>query len=230
MEDRTESFKSVFDPRTQHDDVDSKIVAALERLSQAFRSLLWEEVKQHELSPIQGQFLVYLLYHPPELCRVSQLAREFGLTQATVSDAVAALESKGLLYREPWQTDRRVSTLRLTVDGAQMAARLSTWADAVRVNLEHFSPEQKEAVMHFLMRLIESLQRAGIVTVARMCITCRFFQAGGSVHTADAGGADNSPTAAPYYCRLLQKPLFVKDLRISCHEHSPADDWQRLAR
>ncbi len=207
---------SVFNLQAQHGDMDSKIVAALERLSQAFRSLLWDEVKQHELSPIQAQFLVHLLYHPPELCRVSQLAREFGLTQATVSDAVAALESKGLLYREPWQADRRVSTLRLTVDGARLAAQLSTWADAVRVNLMHFPPEQKEVVLHFLMRLIESLQRAGIVTVARMCITCRFFQAGVPPHAAGDGS-----TVAPYYCQLLQKPLFAGDLRVDCPEHQP---------
>ena len=67
---------SVFDLATQHQDVSSKIVVGLERLAQTFRVLLWEEAKEHALSPIQIQFLVYLRYHPPEFCRVSLLAKE----------------------------------------------------------------------------------------------------------------------------------------------------------
>ena len=105
---------SLFDPSAQHDDVDARIVAALERLSQVFRVRLGEEARQRNLSPIQAQLLIYLLHHDVELRRVSQLAREFDLTQATVSDAVASLETKGLVRREQWPDDRRVVTLRLT--------------------------------------------------------------------------------------------------------------------
>jgi hypothetical protein len=50
---------SIFDVKKQHHDVDSKIAAALERLSQAFRVLLWEKNKDYNLSPIQIQLLVY---------------------------------------------------------------------------------------------------------------------------------------------------------------------------
>ena len=122
---------SVFDLSAQHDDVDAKIVAALERLSQVFRVRLREEAWACDLSPTQAQFLIYLLYHDVELRRVSQLAREFDLTQATVSDAVASLETKKLIQREQWPEDRRVLTLRLTPDGEKLATTLSTWADPV---------------------------------------------------------------------------------------------------
>ena len=105
---------SVFDPSAQHDDVDARIVAALERLSQVFRVRLREEARRRNLSPIQAQVLIYLLHHDVQLRRVSQLAREFDLTQATVSDTVAALQTKGLVRREQWPDDRRVVTLRLT--------------------------------------------------------------------------------------------------------------------
>ncbi|HKH57793.1 MAG TPA: MarR family transcriptional regulator, partial [Rubrobacter sp.] len=122
---------SVFDLFAQHDDVDTKLVAALERLSQVFRVRLREEAWKRDLSSTQAQFLIYLLYHDVELRRVSQLAREFDLTQATVSDAVASLETKGLVQREQWPEDRRVVTLRLTKDGEKLAATLSEWADPV---------------------------------------------------------------------------------------------------
>ena len=202
---------SVFDLSAQHSDVDSKIVAALERLGQAFRILLREKAQEYGLSPIQAQFLVYLLYHDVELRRVSQLAREFGLTQATVSDAVDSLEAKGLVGREHWPEDGRVITLRLSPEGELAATELSTWADTVKEHLDLSSPQEKEVVMRFLMRLIGSLQRSGVITVARMCVTCRFFQ-------RDA----HQGTGSPHHCRLLDVPLGTPDLRLDCPEYEPA--------
>jgi DNA-binding MarR family transcriptional regulator len=202
---------SVFDLPAQHDDVDAKIVAALERLSQVFRVRLREEALARDLSPTQAQFLIYLLYHDVELRRVSQLAREFDLTQATVSDAVASLETKKLVQREQWPEDRRVITLRLTLGGEKLATTLSEWADPVREHLERFSPQEREAVMRFLIGLIGSLQRSGLITVARMCVTCRFFQQ--DVHP---GGP------LPHHCALLDVPLGCASLRVDCPEHEPA--------
>jgi DNA-binding MarR family transcriptional regulator len=202
---------SVFDPSAQHNDVDAKIVAALERLSQVFRVRLREEAWERDLSPTQAQFLIYLLYHDVELRRVSQLAREFDLTKATVSDAVASLETKGLVQREQWPEDRRVVTLRLTTDGEKLATTLSEWADPVREHLGRFSPEEREAVMRFLIGLIGSLQRSGLIAVARMCVTCSFFLQ--DIHPGER---------APHHCGLLDVPLSGADLRVDCPEHEPA--------
>jgi DNA-binding MarR family transcriptional regulator len=202
---------SVFDLSAQHDDVDAKIVAALERLSQVFRVRLREEAWERDLSPAQAQFLIYLLYHSVELRRVSQLAREFDLTRATVSDAVASLETKGLVQREQWPEDRRVITLRLTLKGEKLATTLSAWADPVREHLERFSPGEREAVMRFLIELIGSLQRSGLITVARMCLTCSFFRQ--DIHPGEP---------APHHCGLLNVPLGDADLRVDCPEHEPA--------
>jgi DNA-binding MarR family transcriptional regulator len=199
---------SVFDPSAQHDDVDARIVAALERLSQVFRVQLREEARRRNLSPIQAQFLIYLLHHDVELRRVSQLAREFDLTQATVSDAVASLKTKGLLRREQWPDDRRVVTLRLTPDGEELASGLSRWADPIREHVEGFSPGERETVMRFLIELAGSLQRSGLITVARMCVTCRFFRR--DVHP----GGDS-----PHHCGLLDVPLGGSNLRVHCPEH-----------
>jgi DNA-binding MarR family transcriptional regulator len=199
---------SVFDPSAQHDDVDARIVAALERLSQVFRVQLREEARRRNLSPIQAQFLICLLHHDVELRRVSQLAREFDLTQATVSDAVASLKTKGLLRREQWPDDRRVVTLRLTPDGEELASGLSRWADPIREHVEGFSPGERETVMRFLIELAGSLQRSGLITVARMCVTCRFFRR--DVHP----GGDS-----PHHCGLLDVPLGGSNLRVDCPEH-----------
>jgi DNA-binding MarR family transcriptional regulator len=201
---------SVFDLPAQHRHVDNKIVAGLERLSQALRVLLWKKTKAHALSPIQIQFLVYLRYHPNEFCRVSRLARDFGLTQATVSDAVSALEAKGLLARSPSNEDGRVAVLQLTRPGERLAAGLSQWADVVADQLRAFPFEEKVRVMQLLMHLIARLQRVGIIAVARMCLSCRFFR------------RDAHPGAgAPHHCQLLDITLADASLRVDCPAHTP---------
>jgi DNA-binding MarR family transcriptional regulator len=210
LEGRGFLIGSVFDPAAQHGDVDAKIVAALERLGQVFLALLRERAAEAGLSPIQARFLLYLLYHAVELRRVGQLAREFGLTPATVSDAVDSLEDKGLLRRERWPEDRRVVTLRLTPEGEGVARGLADWPDAVRERLPAAAGE-REVVLRFLMGLIEDLQRGGIITVARMCVTCRFFR------------RDAHPGATSlHHCRLLDVPLADSGLRLDCPEHELA--------
>lgn len=202
--------ESVFEPSSQHGDVDKKIVASLERLSHAFQVLLREEAQEHGLSPIQSRFLVHLLFHDAELGRVGQLGKEFDLTKGTVSEAVTSLQKKGLIRREPWPEDKRVATLRLTPAGEKLAVGLSTWANAVEEHLGASSTAEKEVVMRFLMRLIASLQQSGVVSVSRMCVTCRFFRR--DTHTG---------SVSPHHCALLDLPLAGSDLRIDCPEHEP---------
>ncbi|MDZ7267835.1 MAG: MarR family winged helix-turn-helix transcriptional regulator [candidate division KSB1 bacterium] len=199
----------IFDPAQQHHNPDAKIAAALERLSQAFRVLLWEQNKEHNLSPIQIQFLVFLLHHGKAACTVGLLAREFMLTPATVSDALTTLEGKELVARIRLQSDRRVATLRLTPQGRKVARQLANWAEVVQTAIAGSAPGEKLVVMHFLMRLLARLQHAGVISVARMCITCRFFQA---VSTPDT----------PHYCTLLNQPLRSEQLRLDCPDHEPA--------
>jgi DNA-binding MarR family transcriptional regulator len=205
------THRSVFEPSSQHGDVDKKIVASLERLSQVFRILLRGEAQERGLSPIQARCLVHLLHHGAALRRVSQLAREFHLTLATVSDAVGSLEKKGLICREPWPYDKRVTTLRLTPTGEHTARGLAAWANVVEEHLKVCSPEEKEAVMRFLMNLIGSLQKSGMITVARMCVTCQFFR-------PDAHPGES----LPHHCALLDVPLSGSELRADCPEHKLA--------
>lgn len=201
---------SMFDLQHQHDDIDSKIAAALERLSQTFRVLLWEKTKSHNLSPIQIQILVYLLYHSKELITIGQIAKQFSLTPATVSDAVKTLTQKRLVLRVSKESDRRVTAVSLTTTGKKLARKLAVWADIIRENISGFDENDKLVVMRFLMNLIEALQSAGFITVARMCITCKFFHPNA-----------NLKSDTPHYCKLLDKPLANSSLRLDCPDHEP---------
>ena len=106
--------KSDFDLVQQNQSTESKIVASLERISQAFRVLLWQESKEFSLSPIQVQVLIFLLYHSSEKRKVSYLADEFNMTKATISDTVKILEQKKLISKEYELHDARSYIINLT--------------------------------------------------------------------------------------------------------------------
>lgn len=201
---------SVFDLQHQHDNTDSKIIAALERLSHVFRLLLWDKTKAYGLSPIQTQILVYLLFHQQKFATINDLAARFSLTPATISEAVKTLEQKGLVTRASGQPDRRATWVSLTRQGNALAESLADWADLLNAQLAHFDPTEKIIVMRFLMRLIEALQQAGYIKVARMCITCRFFRPGEEIGDS-------------HYCTLLEKPLPEAALRLDCPDHQAVE-------
>ena len=193
------------------DAVDRQIILAVERLSGLFRCLLWDAAKAKKLSPIQIQFLLYLGGHSRRLRTVSSLAREFGLTKATVSDAIKTLFRKGLLIKTRSVEDGRISTLRLSVSGKRLAAKLGSWPGVVKRHLEQFPPAAREDVMVFLMDLISSLQLAGVIEVARMCVTCGNFR------------RDVRPGAPrPHRCTLAGRAIGNTDLKIDCESHSAA--------
>lgn len=108
---------SSFNLSEQNQKVESRIVVALERISEAFRVLLWNESKENSLSPIQIQILIFIYFHTPEFNKVSYLAEEFNMTKATISDSVKVLLAKKLVSKETDTTDTRSYSLSLTTEG-----------------------------------------------------------------------------------------------------------------
>jgi DNA-binding MarR family transcriptional regulator len=204
--------ESSFHLPTQHGDVDAKLLAGLERLSQLFRGLLWERAHEHGLSPIQARVLLDLRYRVEEGRRVGALAEQFRLTAATVSDALTALSDKGLVEKTPDPDDRRARVVQLTETGTEAAEALSTWAEPVREQLRGLGAERKTEAMALLMDLISALEEADLISRTRMCRTCRFFDR----------DAHDDPDA-PHHCNFLERPLSPGDLRMDCPEHEPAD-------
>ncbi len=199
----------IFNPKDQSDSVELKIVAALERVYEAFRSLLWQEGKARGLSPIQLQILVFLLYHKESQRRITYLASEFALTKATVSDSIGSLVQKGLIQKVRSTNDARALVLNLTEQGRTLAQQAAHFADQLQVPLAALSGSQRNDMLDALMRLIRNLHREGIITVQRMCFTCRFYKDG--------------HREARHYCTLLQEALDAGQLRVDCPEHQAAD-------
>ncbi len=108
---------SSFNLNEQNQKIESRIVVALERISEAFRVLLWNESKENSLSPIQIQILIFIHFHTSEKCKVGYLADEFNMTKATISDSVKVLLLKELVAKETDPVDTRSFSLSLTNEG-----------------------------------------------------------------------------------------------------------------
>jgi DNA-binding MarR family transcriptional regulator len=199
-----------FDPE-YHLDVDRKLAAGLERITQAMKVMLWDAAKNHGLSPLQVEVLTHLLYRPEGSARVGLLARECDVTQPTMSDAVTALQKKSLVKKARAPEDSRSSMIFLSAKGRALAVRLAAWNEALKRTLTQLPDDGKVSVMRFLFDVIASLQRDGVITVARMCLTCRYFRPHGDP-------ADSTR----HFCALLQLPLPEQALRIDCPEHELA--------
>jgi DNA-binding MarR family transcriptional regulator len=184
------------------------IIASVERLAGLFRLLLWDAGKQEKLSPIQIQFLIFLEGRAQELRTVSQLAREFNLTKATVSDAIKTLVAKGLVEKRTSAQDGRIATLQLTGGGRRAAARLRGWSDPVKARLRACPAGVKEDAALFLMDLIRSLQESGVIKVARMCLGCANFRRNA------APGSDR-----PHRCALTGRSVGNADLKTDCRSY-----------
>lgn len=194
-------MKSPFDQKKQN--VESKIVVALERISEAFRVLLWNESKVNSLSPIQIQLLIFIQFHSLEKCKVGYLANEFNMTKATISDSVRVLLAKGLVTKETDPVDTRSYSLSLTQEGKKVAKNASFFASSIERPIEKLTEEQKNVMLNGLLKLIQDLNQSGIITIQRMCFTCSFYKAENGNH----------------YCNLLKSKLAESEIRVDCPEH-----------
>ncbi len=197
--------KSPFDLAYQNQNTESKIVASLERISQAFRVLLWNESKEHSLSPIQIQVLIFLLHHSEEKRKVSYLAEEFNMTKATISDTIKTLDKKGLIKKEYEPHDTRSYIIQLTKTGETLAKQTSHFTDQLQVPIDKLQDADKENLLAALIGIIHHLNQSGVITIQRMCLTCSHYREpnGGQQH----------------FCTLLNQNLSTPDLRIDCPEH-----------
>ncbi|WP_296386594.1 MarR family transcriptional regulator [Winogradskyella sp.] len=193
---------SDFNPKYQIDNITSKIVAGLERISEAYKVLLWEKAKLLSLSPIQIQILIFVKYHKQDLCNVSHLAKEFNITKPTVSDAIRVLLKKELIIKTFPSTDSRSYAVQLSVSGKKIVEEIEHFADPIKQQINALSTQEQNNLFKPIYELIYKLNQAEILTVQRTCLGCRFY--------------DKKNTKP--YCNLLEKELKDTDIRIDCEE------------
>jgi len=203
---------SAFDPERHITNVDYKIVAALEKISEVFRVLLWTEAKEHKLSPIQMQLLIFIKYHNSDKHRrIASMAREFNMTKATISDSIKVLEQKGLIERSDDVLDSRSFNFSLTDKGVKLTGMIENFTKPLDGAIATLSPQQKNEFLVSVLDLIYRLNQSGIISTQRMCYNCYYY---------------NGDRQQAHYCNLMQKELAIDELRIECPEHKTVDNKQ----
>lgn len=196
-------MESVFNPDNQNKNLDKKIVIALERVSEAFKVLLWERSKAYGLSPIQIQVLIFIQHHSPETSKVGYLSDEFNVTKATISDTIKTLEKKEFIFKEQDVSDQRSYQILLTSKGKELVQKLTPYPSILEESIKRRTAEEKEVFYNSLLSLIHHLNISGIISIKRMCFSCKFL-------LKNENG---------FYCNFLEKPLAKHELRIDCPEH-----------
>ncbi|TPW15876.1 MAG: regulatory protein MarR [Acidimicrobiaceae bacterium] len=185
-------------------DLDRKVLAAVERLGRALRAARQEVATRHEVSLLGLSVIETLANGRPR--RVGDLAAELDVSQPTVSDAVTALDKRGLIQRDRDPTDLRSTPVALTDTGTRLAADTATELGPL-LAADSGTEVDRATTLRVLLGEIARLQAAGVITVNRSCLTCRHYQPPGPRSRAR--------------CLLLASPLPDRDLRVDCPEHEP---------
>lgn len=214
-------MKTPFDELS--DPLPRRVGAGLAKLALVLRHEAWSQGRERGLTPTQAQVLTLLRARGPQ--RLSALADELAVRAPTASEAVAALERKGLLRREPASDDRRARAIRLTARGAEEAERVTEWPDVLQAAVDDLPEVGQAALLRLLTRTIRGLQERGAIPVQRMCASCRFFRP----------HAHEDPDT-PHHCAYVDAPFGDRHLRLDCPEHERAEaalaqsNWQRFTR
>ncbi len=200
------AFDSSSDPITP------KVVSGLLRIGLASRHYAWRQATSQSLTPTQGDILCLLRAHPAASLRVSDAAESLGLTPATVSDSVRVLADKSLVIKRQSKQDARAIEVRLTAAGRRAADRFSAWSDVLLAGVDGFLLSEQETLFRALMKIIRTLQVRGEIPIAKMCISCKYFQP--DVH---------ADPERPHHCALVDAAFGDRHLRLDCPEQQPAE-------
>lgn len=193
---------SAIDLDDQKHMLEAKLTTGFVNIAVALRAMLWQECLAVNISPIQGQILIFCQNHPPQLCRIGSLAREFCLTKPTISDAVKTLERKGLLTKHNDPEDLRSFDLILTDAGAAIAQQVARFPDTLQKMLDEV-PETRKAQLELLLtQLTVQLKELGILSGQRSCVSCQ--------HSI------KHRSKKSYYCTLYQSKMGRAEVKLNC--------------
>ncbi|MFK3651579.1 MarR family winged helix-turn-helix transcriptional regulator [Lysobacter enzymogenes] len=180
----------------------------LERLAALLRAQQWREPDEHALHPAQ-RALLELLGEDKRGWRVGELAQRLGVSAASASDSIAALEARALVRRARDPDDGRAVRVHPSRRGLAWLRRSRARGGAGERLLATLSPQDLAAFSRSLQLLILQAQQAGLATGLRTCAGCEFFR------PFEGRGEQ------PHFCALVGAPFGDAQLRVDCAEQRP---------
>lgn len=191
-----------------------RVVSAIARIAQVLRNGAWQFGTAEGLNPAQVDVLE-LLRQRGDAVRLSWIASQLRISNASASDSIAALVAKGLIEKTRAADDARALALRLSLDGQALAAKISGAMDFAHQAVEALPGETQDALYAGLLGLIGQLQQAERFPELRACVSCKYFVAN-----------KHAVPSRPHHCQLVDAPLSIALLRLDCREHDQAEPLQ----
>ena len=182
------------------------LASALRRLAQIAHTSSWDQWVSQRLTPTQRRILEFLGSRR-ESVTLSTVAHELGVTPATASDSVGALEAKSLIRKRRSHVDGRALAIMLTADGRRAVTELDALPDPLQQAVSALTTGEQDSFYRSSIKMIRALQESGHLPISRMCVRCRYF---------DPFRYPDSP--APHHCHLVGAPFADRHLRIDCPE------------
>lgn len=186
--------------------------AGLDRLASLVRAQAWRNDATPSLPPTQVAVLRMLAGAAG--VRASQIAERLGVSAASLSDSIKALEGKDWIVRVPDPQDGRASLIRLTAKGRGLAQRINHPERGMSALLRDLDADDVGQLLRVTQLLVAQAQQQGLATGLRTCLGCRYFQ-------PYANGDDQRP----HICGFLQTAFGDPDLRVECAEQEPAEAY-----
>lgn len=197
------------------DDETKQAAFGLAQIGIFLRSAQWRVGEDCGLTPTQIHILETL--HRLGALRVRTIADRLGVAHPTASDAVGALESKGLIEKQADARDGRAVLISLTRPGREIAERDDAFPAGFLSAIGELGADNQAGLQRSLTSIIRSLQERGLIEPQRLCVTCRFFRP-----NAHAGAAK------PHHCAFVDAAFGDARLRLDCRDHMEADDVGKL--
>jgi len=197
-------MQHLYNPDYQNQNLAVRSVAALDKVSDTLKALLWSGQKQSGLSPLQLKLLLFIAYHEAKYNSISQLVEEFQVTKATISDCIKALEKQKLLSKVLNHKDNRRFHIELTEKGTQKVSEIKPFANPLIQVLQSENNEDLETLYNSMFSILSKLNKGKQLNLKRSCSDCKAYRSDGINHA---------------FCMELRTQLKPKDRRIDCPKY-----------
>lgn len=200
---------------TSQDHISRRIATGFSRIAVALRGLAWKGATGQSVTPTQAEILQHL--SEATSLRLGEVAERLAMSPPTASEAVSSLVSKGLASKMQGK-DKRSLAITLTAAGKDMAQRAGDWPELLSQAGDSLTADEQAAMLRGLSKIIARLQDEGAISAQRLCLTCQHFRP-----------FAHRDLNKPHHCALINRAYGDGGLQVSCAEHSPAPEAQRLA-
>ena len=195
-------------------EVAEKIAEGLQKISQAIRTNEWDCAFKEELTPTQAEILSTLHGNGKgSQVKVKDVAAKLGVTMPTAVDSINALCRKGFIKKTKSEEDKRARLLALSPKGRNAAKGISNWTQFLQDAIDELDSPEQSSMLKGLIKIVLQLQQQKKISVANMCITCKYFQA-----------FAHKKSTNPHHCHYVNLPFGDENLRIFCPDHEDAEN------